>query len=60
MASEQAGEPLGKLTSIAVLLAFAAISMGKPPVVLREVRMAQLMLIKDFQAAKWGMGLLLT
>jgi hypothetical protein len=51
---------MGKLISIAVLLAFAAISTGKPSVVFREVRMAQLMLIKDSQASKWGRGLLLT
>lgn len=45
---------LDKLIQIAVILALAAASTGQLPRILREVRVAQLHLIKDSQASKWG------
>jgi hypothetical protein len=44
-----------KLIPIAVSLAFLAASTGQLPRVLKVVRVAQLQLIKDSQASKWGM-----
>jgi hypothetical protein len=43
-----------KLIPIAVSLALLAISTGQLPRVLKTVRIAQLQLIKDSQASKWG------
>jgi len=43
-----------KLIPIAVSLAFLAASTGQLPRVLKTVRIAQLQLIKDSQASKWG------
>lgn len=50
---------LDKLIQIAVILAVAAVSTGQLPRILREVRVAQLHLIKDSQASKWGKPFLL-
>lgn len=48
-----------KLISIAVTLAILTVSTGQTPKVLKAVRVAQLQLIKDSQASKWGTPLLL-
>ena len=53
---------LDKLIQIAVILAVAAVSTGQLPRILREVRVAQLHLIKDSQASQasqWGKAFLL-
>lgn len=46
-----------KLIPIAVSLAFLAASTGQLPRVLKTVRIAQLQLIKESQASKWGTAL---
>ncbi|MCC7406355.1 MAG: hypothetical protein IT288_18315 [Bdellovibrionales bacterium] len=51
---------LNNLIQVAVILAVAAVSTGQLPLILREVRVAQLHLIKDSQASKWGKPLLLS
>lgn len=43
-----------KLISLSVTLAVLAVSTGQLPKVLKVVRVAQLQLIKDSQASKWG------
>lgn len=43
-----------KLISIAVALAFLAASTGQLPRIVHAVRGAQIQLIKDSQASKWG------
>jgi len=48
-----------KLIQIAATLAVLAVSTGQLPRILREVRVAQLHLIKDSQASKWGTPFLL-
>ncbi len=45
------------LIKIAVTLAVLAVSSGKLPAILKEVRVAQLYLLKDSQASKWGQTL---
>ena len=45
---------IAKLIQIAATLAVLAVSTGQLPRILREVRVAQLHLIKDSQASKWG------
>jgi hypothetical protein len=47
-----------KLISLSVTLAVLAVSTGQLPKVLKVVRVAQLQLIKDSQASKWGMPML--
>ena len=48
-----------KLIQIAVTFAVLAVSTGQLPRILRDVRVAQLHLIKDSQASKWGKPFLL-
>ena len=50
---------IAKLIQIATALAILAVSTGQLPRILREVRVAQLYLIKDSQASKWGKPALL-
>ncbi len=50
---------ISKLIQIAVTLAFFAVSSGRLPWVLKEVRVAQLKLIKESQASKWGRAMIL-
>jgi hypothetical protein len=47
-----------KLISISATLAVLAVSTDQLPKVLKVVRVAQLQLIKDSQASKWGMPML--
>jgi hypothetical protein len=42
------------LIQISATLAVLAVSSGKLPAILKEVWVAQLQLIKDSQASKWG------
>lgn len=48
-----------KLISIATTLAVLAVSTGQIPRILHTVRVAQLHLIQDSQASKWGRVMLL-
>jgi len=48
-----------KLIAIAATLAALAVSTGQLPRVLHTVRVAQLHLIQDSQASKWGHAMLL-
>lgn len=48
-----------RLISIAVTLAFLAASTGQLPRIVHAVRGAQIQLIKDSQASKWGRAMLL-
>jgi hypothetical protein len=48
-----------KLISIAVALAILTVSTGQLPHVLHAVRVAQLQLIKESQASRWGAPMLL-
>ena len=50
---------LEKLISVAAVLAVLAASTGQLPRILHTVRVAQLHLIQDSQASKWGQALLL-
>jgi len=50
---------IAKLIQIAATLAVLAVTTGQLPRILREVRVAQLHLIKDSQASKWGKPFLL-
>jgi hypothetical protein len=50
---------MDKLISIAVTLAFLTAGTGQLPRVIKAVRIAQLELIRDSQASKWGRPLLL-
>lgn len=50
---------LEKLISVAAVLAVLAASTGQLPRILHTVRVAQLHLIQDSQASKWGHALLL-
>ena len=50
---------LRSLIQLAAALAVLAASSGKLPAILREMRIAQLHLIKDSQASKWGHAMLL-
>lgn len=50
---------IDKLISISAILAVLTVSTGQIPRVLKVVRVAQLQLIKDSQASKWGRPLLL-
>ncbi len=45
---------LKSLIQIAAILAVLAVSSGKLPTILKSVRVAQLHLLKDSQASKWG------
>lgn len=49
---------IDKLIAIAATMAILAASTGQLPKVIKEVRIAQLKLIKDSQASKWGMPML--
>ena len=44
---------MNNLIKIAVALAFIAASTGQPPKIIKEVRIAQLKLLKESQASKW-------
>lgn len=48
-----------KLISLAAALAIAAASTGQLPRIVHAVRVAQLQLIKESQASKWGIPLLM-
>lgn len=50
---------IDKLISIAATLAVLAVSTGRLPKVLHAVRVAQLHLIQDSQASRWGRVMLL-
>ena len=50
---------MSKLTQIAVALAMAAAASGNLPRILVQVKLAQLQLIKDSQASRWGKPFLL-
>ena len=50
---------LGKLITISATLAFLVVSTGQLPKALKTIRSAQLRLIKESQASKWGTPLLL-
>jgi hypothetical protein len=50
---------MDKLISVAVTLAFLAAGTGQLPKVIKADRVAQLELIRDSQASKWGKPLLL-
>lgn len=45
---------MSKLISIAVALTMAAAATGNLPRIILQVKLAQLHLIKDSQASKWG------
>lgn len=49
---------IDKLISISATVAILAVSTGQLPKVLKVVRVAQLQLIKESQASKWGMPML--
>ena len=44
---------MNNLIKIAVTLAFIAASTGQLPILIMEVRIAQLKLLKESQASKW-------
>jgi hypothetical protein len=50
---------IDKLISISVTLAVLTVFTGQLPKVLKKVRIAQLQLIKDSQASKWGKPMML-
>ena len=49
---------IDKLITVAATFAVLAVSSGQLPKVLREVRIAQLKLLKASQASKWGTPML--
>ncbi len=49
---------IDKLIQLAVTLAVIAASTGQLPKVIKEIRIAQLKLVKESQASKWGMPML--
>lgn len=51
---------IDKLISISAVMAILTVSTGQLPKVLKVVRVAQLQLIKESQASKWGMPMLPT
>lgn len=50
---------INKLISIAAVLAIFAVSSGQLPRILKTVRIAQLQLIQESKASKWGLPMLL-
>lgn len=46
---------IDKLIAISATLAVFAIASGELPKILKEVRIAELRLLKESQAIKWGM-----
>jgi len=50
---------MNNLIKIAVTLAFIAASTGQLPKIIKEVRIAQLKLLKESQASKWRKAMLL-
>ena len=50
---------MNNLIKIAVTLAFIAASTGQLPKIIKEVRIAQLKLLKESQASKWPKAMLL-
>lgn len=50
---------MDKMIAIAATLAVLTVSSGQLPKVLHQLRVAQLHIIKDSQASKWGQALLL-
>jgi len=49
---------IDKLIQVAVTLAILAASTGQLPKVIKGVRIAQLKLLKESKASKWGMPML--
>ena len=49
---------IDKLIQASVTLAIAAALTGQLPKIIREVHIAQLKLVKESQASKWGMPML--
>lgn len=47
-----------KLVSISATLALLVVSTGQLPKALKAIRIAQLQLLKESQASKWGMPML--
>lgn len=45
---------LSKLIKLGSILAMLAVSSGQLPKILKQVKIAQLQLIKESQASKWG------
>jgi hypothetical protein len=50
---------MNSLIKIALTLAFIATSTGQLPKIIKEVRIAQLKLLKESQASKWPKALLI-
>ena len=46
---------ISKLIKMASVLALLSISSGRLPQILNQVKIAQLKLLKESQASKWGM-----
>lgn len=49
---------IDKLIAISTTLAVFAVASGQLPKILKEVRIAELKLLKESQASKWGMPML--
>ena len=49
---------ISKLIKMASVLALLSISSGRLPKILNQVKIAQLKLLKESQASKWGMPML--
>ena len=49
---------IGDLIKLASILAILTISAGKLPYVLKELKIAQIKLLKESQASKWGLPML--
>ena len=49
---------IDKLITIQVTLAFLAVGTGQLPKILKEVRIAQLKILRDSQASQWGTPML--
>jgi hypothetical protein len=56
--AKRRGFEMDKLIPIAMTLAFLAAGTGQLPREIKAVRIAQLQLIKDSQASKWGKAML--
>ncbi|MCM0605791.1 MAG: hypothetical protein KA715_06840 [Xanthomonadaceae bacterium] len=50
---------MSSLIKIAVILAFAAVATGNLPKILHQIRIAQIQLLKDYQASKWPKAMIL-
>ena len=49
---------IGKLIAVAVAFAILAVSTGRLPQILNVVQIAQIQLIHDWPASKWGRAML--